>query len=198
MKGELSQFCQFCRKMAERGNSTALIHLKRAWRVNATQRLKAQNGNYCGLHKNWPNDKITIYCSCVIKSFMLLLLQFPQTNVSGCIWVRLSDTPIGHSVRWNEWRWSRSQYHVLWPKNQPKHCITAHTVPQAVPQQFYGVAAELVLLGGPLSSGCVSKLNAALSQNIQRCSVQPSVVLTSQLICVQIQSMCFCSVNKTV
>lgn len=68
MKGELSQLCQFCRKSVEGERNTK-------WKL-----LWA------------PNDKII--CSCVIKSLMLLLLQFP-----GCIWVRLSDTPISHSIR---------------------------------------------------------------------------------------------------
>lgn len=127
--------------------------------------------------------------------FCFSFLKPTFLDVSGSDWVthqsatasdEMKDADHGHSIM------------LFDPKKQPKHCITAHAVPQAVPQQFYGVAAELVLLGGPLSSGCVSRLNTALSQNIRRCSVQPSAVLTSQLICVQIQSMCFCSVNKTV
>lgn len=157
MKGELSRLCQLCRKMAERGNSTTWIHLKRVWRASATQ-----NGNDCGLHKNGPNDKVTICCSCVIK--MLRVLQFP-----GCIWVRLSDTPMSHSVTWNERHWSRSQYRVLWAKTNLNIASQHIQFLRLFRSSFMGWQQNWSCWGGPLSSGCVCRSDVSeLWQDIQR------------------------------
>lgn len=96
MKGDLFTFCQFCRKMAERSTTFHFINPSQTSEEGEcdteTWGLKKWITGGAKIYRLIISLKANpIYCSCVIKSVILLLLHFPVTrveflDVSGSVW----------------------------------------------------------------------------------------------------------------